>query len=117
VNGFAPNGLPDSISVESTETSGTLAQSATGEPDPDDGIDAGTTGAPGEVTVNGSTVALPFDLAPDTTPVLGSYRRGSQVAANLTSAWYEPPARSPNRPLLVMAAAGRVGANDLRIEY
>src|SRR5699024_7674893 len=25
VNGFAPNGLPDSISVESTETSGTLA--------------------------------------------------------------------------------------------
>src|SRR5699024_5040420 len=27
------------------------------------------------------------------------------------------PARSPNRPLLVMAAAGRIGANDLRIEY
>ena len=117
VNGFAPNGLPDSISVESTETSGTLAQSETGERDPDDGIDAGTTGGRGEVTVNGSTVALPFDLDPDTTPVLGSYRRGPQVAANLTSAWYELPARSPNRPLLVMAAAGRIGANDLRIEY
>src|SRR5699024_10952853 len=117
VNGFAPNGLPNSISVESTETSGTLAQSETGERDPDDGIDAGTTGGRGAVTVNRATVALPFASDPDTTPVLGSYRRGPQVAANLTSAWYELPARSPNRPLLVMAAAGRIGANDLRIEY
>ncbi|WP_010539914.1 arabinosyltransferase domain-containing protein [Dietzia alimentaria] len=117
VNGFAPNGLPDSITVDSTESSGSLAQSDSDERDPDDGVDAGTTGGRGAVTVNGSTVALPFGLDPDTTPVLGSYRRGPQVAADLTSAWYELPARSPNRPLLVMAAAGRIGPDSLRIEY
>lgn len=117
VNGFAPNGLPDSINVESTESSGSLAQSEPGERDPGDGVDAGTTGGRGAVTVNGSTVALPFGLDPDTTPVLGSYRRGPQVAAELTSAWYELPGRSPNRPLLVMAAAGRLSSGDLRIEY
>ena len=117
VNGFAPNGLPDSITVDSTEASGALATSETGEREPEDGVDAGTTGGRGAVTVNGSTVALPFGLDPDTTPVLGSYRRGPQVAAELTSAWYELPARSPNRPLLVMAAAGRIADGDLRIEY
>ncbi len=117
VNGFAPNGLPDSITVESAEASGSLAQSQTDERDPADGVDAGTTGGRGSVTVNGSTVALPFGLDPETTPVLGSYRRGPQVAADLTSAWYRLPTRSPNRPLLVMAVAGRIGAGDLRIEY
>lgn len=117
VNGFAPNGLPDSITVDSTEASGSLAQSDSGEREPGDGVDAGTTGGRGAVTVNGSTVALPFGLDPDTTPVLGSYRRGPQVAAELTSAWYQLPARSANRPLLVMAAAGRIGPADLRIEY
>ena len=117
VNGFAPNGLPDSITVDSTESSGSLAQSDSDERDPGDGIDAGTTGGRGAVTVNGSTVALPFGLDPDTTPVLGSYRRGPQVAAELTSAWYELPTRSANRPLLVMATAGRIGPSSLRIEY
>ena len=117
VKGFAPNGLPDSITVDSAEASGSLAESQTDERDPSDGIDAGTTGGRGAVTVNGSTVALPFGLNPDTTPVLGSYRRGPQVAAELTSAWYRLPARSANRPLLVMAVAGRIGAADLRIEY
>ena len=117
VKGFAPNGLPDSITVDSTEASGSLAQSQTDEREPTDGVDAGTTGGRGAVTVNGSTVALPFGLDPDTTPVLGSYRRGPQVAAELTSAWYRLPTRSANRPLLVMAVAGRVGAADLRIEY
>ena len=117
VNGFAPNGLPDSITVETGETSGTLAQTEDGEREPGDGVDAGTTGGRGAVTVNGSTVALPFGLDPDTTPVLGSYRRGPQVEAELTSAWYQLPARSPNRPLLVMAAAGRIGGGDLQIEY
>ena len=119
VNGFAPNGLPDSITVDSTEASGSRAQAQaqTGERDPDDGVDAGTTGGRGAVTVNGSTVALPFDLDPETTPVLGSYRRGPQVAAELTSAWYRLPERSPNRPLLVMAVAGRIGSGDVRIEY
>ncbi|HHX86144.1 MAG TPA: arabinosyltransferase, partial [Actinomycetales bacterium] len=117
VSGFAPNGLPDSITVASTESAGSLAQSEPGEREPGDGVDAGTTGGRGAVTVNGSTVALPFGLDPDTTPVLGSYRRGPQVAAELTSAWYELPGRSANRPLLVMAAAGRIGGGNVTIEY
>nr|WP_235026608.1 arabinosyltransferase domain-containing protein [Dietzia lutea] len=117
VDGFAPNGLPDTITVDSEEASGSLALSDSGERQPGDGVDAGTTGGRGAVTVNGSTVALPFGLDPETTPVLGSYRRGPQVAAELTSAWYQLPARRSNSPLLVMAAAGRIGPGDLTIEY
>ena len=122
-NGFAPNGLPDSITVSPTESEGSLAQSdpsknrGTDSSGGGSGIDAGTTGGRGDVTVNGSTVALPFGLDPATTSVLGSYRRGPQVAADLKSSWYELPARSANRPLLVMAAAGTIGPADLRIEY
>ena len=44
-------------------------------------------------------LCLPFGLDPETTPVLGSYRRGPQVAAELTSAWYRLPARSPKDSL------------------
>ena len=64
VNGFAPNGLPDSITVDSTEATGSLAQAQTEERDPEDGVDAGTTGGRGAVTVSSSTVALPFGLDP-----------------------------------------------------
>lgn len=118
-SGFAPNGLPDDISVPDAENEDSSAGQAGGKKSSgsSDGVDAGTTGGRGAVTVNGSTVKLPFGLDPATTSVLGSYRRGPQVAASLTSSWYELPARTANRPLLVMAAAGQVGPGDVTVEY
>ena len=116
--GFAPNGIPEEIPVDTTDTDsgstlGGVAVDATGEP----GVDAGTTGGQGEETINGSTASLPFDLDPEKTPVLGSYRRGPQSQARLQSGWYELPGRTPLRPLLVVAAAGWISAGDLEVQY
>lgn len=116
--GFAPNGVPESIPVDTTdEDSTTTAGGATVDASGGTAVDAGTTGGQGEETINGSTVALPFGLDPAQTPVLGSYRRGPQTQASLQSGWYELPARTAKRPLLVVAAAGWVSGSDLRIEY
>ena len=116
--GFAPNGIPEQIPVDTTEsdsssTLGGFEADATGDP----GVDAGTTGGQGEETINGSTASLPFDLDPAETPVLGSYRRGPQSQARLQSGWYELPGRTPLRPLLVVAAAGWISAGDLEVQY
>lgn len=116
--GFAPNGIPEQIPVDTTDTDnsstlGGFAADATGDP----GVDAGTTGGQGDETINGSTASLPFDLDPTQTPVLGSYRRGPQSQARLQSGWYELPGRTPLRPLLVVAAAGWISAGDLEVQY
>ena len=57
--------------------------------------------------VNGSRVFLPFGLDPDRTPVMGSYGENT-VAAKATSAWYQLPPRTPDRPLVTVAAAGAI---------
>ncbi|TQM29433.1 arabinosyltransferase B [Nocardia bhagyanarayanae] len=112
--GFDPNGVPDDLSADSVEvkpgTGNTSTQSvgaafAEGE-------SAGTGGGQGALGVNGSTVALPFGLDPATTPIMGSYQEGVQQPANLTSSWYELPARSADRPLVVISAAGRILSFD-----
>jgi arabinosyltransferase A len=56
-------------------------------------------------------VYLPFGLDPATTPVMGSYKENA-VAAKATSAWYALPARTPDRPLVTVAAAGAIWSND-----
>ena len=48
---------------------------------------------------------------PKTTPVMGSYNENT-VAAKATSAWYELPPRSPDRPLVTVAAAGAIWFYD-----
>ena len=68
---------------------------------------AGTAGGKGPTGVNGSDAALPFGLDPARTPVIGSYGENSQ-AATATSAWYQMPPRTPDRPLVVVAAAGAI---------
>ena len=57
--------------------------------------------------MNGSRVFLPFGLDPARTPVMGSYGENT-VAAKATSAWYQLPPRTPDRPLVVVAAAGAI---------
>ena len=68
---------------------------------------AGTAGGKGPVGVNGSNVALPFGLDPARTPVMGSYGENS-LAATATSSWYQLPPRTPDRPLVVVSAAGAI---------
>jgi arabinosyltransferase A len=68
---------------------------------------AGTAGGKGPAGVNGSHVALPFGLDPARTPVMGSYGENT-LAATATSAWYQLPPRSPDRPLVVVSAAGAI---------
>ena len=62
--------------------------------------------------VNGSRVFLPFGLDPARTPVMGSYEREHPVAAKATSAWYQLPPRTPDRPLVTVAAAGAIWSYD-----
>ncbi len=44
---------------------------------------------------------------PKRTPVMGSYDENT-VAAKATSAWYQLPPRTPDRPLVTVAAAGAI---------
>ena len=75
------------------------------------GYAAGTGGGYGPVGVNGSNVFLPFGLDPARTPVMGSYGENT-VAAKATSAWYQLPPRTPDRPLVTVAAAGAIWYYD-----
>ena len=54
---------------------------------------------------------LPFGLDPTRTPVMGSYGENA-IAAKATSAWYQLPPRTPDRPLVTVAAAGAIWSYD-----
>jgi arabinosyltransferase A len=63
-------------------------------------------------------VFLPFGLDPARTPVMGSYNENT-VAAKVTSAWYQLPPRTPDRPVVTIAAAGAIWyyAEDGAFQY
>lgn len=117
-SGFRANGLPADISADPVmeppgggndlDTQAGIAASA------NTGTEGGTTATPG---VNGSRARLPFDLDPARTPVLGSWRAGVQVPAQLRSAWYQLPPREQAGPLLVVSAAGRFSPHELTAEW
>nr|WP_245550729.1 arabinosyltransferase domain-containing protein [Nocardia paucivorans] len=112
--GFDPNGVPDDLSADAVEVkpgTGNTSSQSVGAAFAE-GQSAGTGGGQGALGVNGSTVALPFGLDPATTPVLGSYQNGVQQPAHLTSSWYALPERSPDAPLIVISAAGRILSYD-----
>ncbi|MFN8101759.1 MAG: arabinosyltransferase domain-containing protein [Mycobacterium sp.] len=119
--GFSPNGIPTDISADpamesagSTNFADTNADTTTGgEP----GTEGGTTATLG---VNGSRARLPYGLASDSVPVLGSWRSGVQQPALLRSAWYRLPSRADTdgkRPLLVVSAAGRFDQGEVRVQW
>ncbi|WP_231967503.1 arabinosyltransferase C-terminal domain-containing protein [Mycobacterium sp. E136] len=56
---------------------------------------------------------MPYKLDPASTPVMGSWRPGTQQPAQLRSAWYRLPSRDDVGPLLVVSAAGRFDAGVL----
>jgi arabinosyltransferase A len=108
--GFTPNGVSDVL-----EPAEPVAANP-GTPDSDGPVDkpnigvgyaAGTGGGYGPEGVNGSRVFLPFGLDPDRTPVMGSFGENT-LAAKATSAWYQLPPRTPDRPLVTVAAAGAI---------
>ncbi|GAB1814196.1 arabinosyltransferase domain-containing protein [Mycobacterium sp. MUNTM1] len=107
--GFKPDGVGDDLRSYPVVTKPGVVNS-TGSPNKPNATmtdSAGTAGGRGPVGVNGSHAALPFGLDPARTPVMGSYGENS-LAATATSAWYQLPPRSPDRPIVVVTAAGAI---------
>ncbi|KUI37256.1 arabinosyltransferase domain-containing protein [Mycobacterium sp. GA-2829] len=108
--GFTPNGVSDTLEPAEPVAANPGTVNSDGPVDkPNIGVGyaAGTGGGYGPEGVNGSRVFLPFGLDPDRTPVMGSYDENT-VAAQATSAWYQLPPRTPDRPLVTVAAAGAI---------
>ena len=107
--GFTPQGVGDDLQSDPVVTKPGVVNSDASPNKPNASItdSAGTAGGKGPTGVNGSQAALPCGLDPARTPVMGSYGENSR-AATATSAWYQMPPRTPDRPLLVVAAAGAI---------
>jgi arabinosyltransferase C len=116
-DGFTPNGVPSDVSADPVmqppgggsfvDNNGLVTSSETG-------TEGGTIAAAG---INGSRAQLPYDLDPAGTPVLGSWRSGTQIPAHLRSAWYRLPPRDKAGPLLVVSAAGRFDAHEVQLQW
>jgi arabinosyltransferase A len=107
--GFKPEGVGDDLRSNPVVTKPGVVNS-TGSPNKPNATmsdSAGTAGGKGPVGVNGSHAALPFGLDPARIPVMGSYGENS-LAATATSAWYQLPPRTGDRPLVVVSAAGAI---------
>ncbi len=112
--GFTPNGVSDTLEPAEPVVANPGLVNSDGSPNkPNVGIGyaAGTGGGYGPAGINGSRVFLPFGLDPQRTPVMGSYDENT-VAAKATSAWYQLPPRTPDRPLVTVAAAGAIWYYD-----
>jgi arabinosyltransferase A len=107
--GFKPNGVGDDLRSYPVVTKPGVVNSDASPNKPNAAMSdsAGTAGGRGPVGVNGSHVALPFGLDPARTPVMGSYGENT-LAATATSSWYQLPPRTPDRPLVVVSAAGAI---------
>jgi arabinosyltransferase A len=107
--GFKPDGVGDDLQSDPVISKPGLVNSDASPNKPNAAFSdaAGTAGGKGPVGVNGSHAALPFGLDPARTPVVGSHGENT-LAATATSAWYQLPPLTPDRPLVVVAAAGAI---------
>ena len=116
--GYGPNGIPSDVSADPVmENPGAanFADTETGTVSANEaGTEGGTTTAAG---VNGSRARLPYSLNPARTPVMGSWRSGTQQPAVLRSAWYRLPPRDEAGPLLVVSAAGRFDPGEVIVQW
>ncbi len=120
--GFDPNGVPADVSADPVMEQPGDSNFADTDNGPvsasEAGTEGGTTVAPG---INGSRARLPYNLDPARTPVMGSWRSGTQQPARLKSAWYRLPAgwhdRDDTNPLLVVSAAGRFDPDELVVQW
>ncbi|MEU4600376.1 arabinosyltransferase domain-containing protein [Nocardia sp. NPDC023988] len=106
----SPAGPPGGPSTAAGPGNGAPA----GVPGPGNGAPTGAAGPNGTgiAGVNGSTVALPFGLAPERTPVLGSYAVGEPRASKLVTQWFRMDLaavqRDPAYRVLILTVAGRI---------
>ena len=119
--GFVANGIPSDVSADPVMDqpgSDNFADTETTDADGEAGTEGGTTAAAG---INGSRARLPYGLDPARTPVLGSWRSGTQQPARLRSDWYRLPAgwAEDDRPdsLLVVSAAGRFDTGEVVVQW
>jgi arabinosyltransferase A len=107
--GFKPDGVGTDLRSDPVVTKPGVVNSDASPNKPNAAMSdsAGTAGGTGPEGVNKSRAALPFGLDPARTPVMGSYGENS-LAATATSAWYQLPSRTPDRPLVVDSAAGAI---------
>lgn len=107
--GFKPDGVGDDLRSYPVVTKPGVVNSDASPNKPNAAMSdsAGTAGGKGAAGVNGSHAALPFGLDPARTPVMGSYGENS-LAATATSAWYQLPPRTPDRPIVVVSASGAI---------
>ncbi|WP_102419333.1 arabinosyltransferase domain-containing protein [Mycobacterium sp. 4858] len=107
--GFKPDGVGDDLRSYPVVTKPGVVNSDASPNKPNAAMSdsAGTAGGRGPAGVNGSHAALPFGLDPARTPVMGSYGENS-LAATATSAWYQLPPRTPDRPIVVVSASGAI---------
>ena len=120
--GFRPNGIPTDVSADPVmdqSGAGNFADTDSSvDTESEAGTEGGTTAAAG---VNGSRARLPYGLDPARTPVLGSWRGGTQQPAVLRSAWYRLPAgwseNDREDSLLVVSAAGRFDPGEVVVQW
>jgi arabinosyltransferase C len=116
--GFGPNGIPTDVSADPVMEqpgAGNFADTDSGVVTGSEaGTEGGTTAAAG---INGSRARLPYNLNPRRTPVMGSWRSGTQQPAVLRSAWYRLPPRDQAGPLLAVAAAGRFDPGEVVVQW
>ncbi|KAA1250968.1 arabinosyltransferase [Mycobacterium simiae] len=107
--GFKPEGVGEDLKSDPVISKPGVVNSDASPNKPNAAItdSAGTAGGKGPVGINGSHAALPFGLDPARTPVMGSYDENT-LAARATSAWYQLPPRTADRPLVVISAAGAI---------
>lgn len=107
--GFKPEGVGEDLKSDPVVSKPGVVNSDASPNKPNAAItdSAGTAGGKGPAGVNGSHAFLPFGLDPARTPVMGSYGENN-LAARATSAWYQLPPRRPDRPLVVVSAAGAI---------
>jgi arabinosyltransferase C len=116
-DGFTPNGIPSDVSADPVMQppgGGSFVDSNGLVTSSEAGTEGGTSAAEG---INGSRARLPYNLDPARTPVLGSWRSGTQIPAHLRSAWYRLPPRDKSGPLLVVSAAGRFDPREATVQW
>ncbi|WP_280493360.1 arabinosyltransferase domain-containing protein [Nocardia asiatica] len=115
--GFSPNGVAPVLTSDEVESTTGRANSVSDDQDElrDAAKSAGSeSDASRGSGINAGNVALPFGLDPATTPVLGSYREGSQTPASLTTGWYRLPdlVNGSRGDIIAIAVAGRIRSID-----
>ncbi|MFD3506566.1 arabinosyltransferase domain-containing protein [Nocardia sp. NPDC058666] len=113
--GGAPGGPPPAGGISTAGANGSTPIGSNGAPPtgPNGGPPGGPDSpGPAVAGVNGSTVALPFGLAPERTPVLGSHSSGEPQRTQLTTQWYRmdlaAAQRNPAHRVLILTVAGRI---------